>query len=87
MEGGRLPYSGARGWGRDGGSGLGLMPCGRGPEAQASWGSNSPEACRKGLHFPFPIFHDRRAAAPGAGAEPPRHGPGVTGGSMSSAQQ
>lgn len=42
MEGGRLPYSGARGWGRDGGSGLGLMPCGRGPEAQASWGSNSP---------------------------------------------
>lgn len=64
------------------------MPCKTRPQGSGQLGQQQPpEACRKGLRFPLPIFHNRRAAAPGVGVDPPRHGPRAAGGSMSSAQQ
>lgn len=64
------------------------MPCKTRPRGSGQLGQQQPpEACRKGLRFPFPVFHNRRVEAPRVSAEALRHGPRAAGGSMSSAQQ
>lgn len=61
------PWPGAGERRRDGGSGLGWVPCRtRPPRLRTAGGNSPPKACKKGFRFSCPPkFHHRRAVAPG----------------------
>lgn len=61
------PWPGAGEGRRDGGSGLGWVPCRtRPPRLRTAGGNSPPKACKKGFRFSCPPkFHHRRAVAPG----------------------